>query len=143
MDSGGKGERSSGWALWAGFGFAGTEGFRSRGFFFGRGFTAFRGLVEGVERRADLLAGLDAGFVFRFGMKGTLYPGLPEIPGPRHGTGVRPVRALHDHSGLIILTILRIRHWTRNADIPVDEKPSGFEMREKRIAELLVFSLAL
>ena len=55
--------------------------FRSWGFFFGAGFAAFGGLVEGVERRADFLAGLDAGFVFRFGMGKSLCPGLPEISG--------------------------------------------------------------
>ena len=79
MDSGGKEERSRGWALSASLGFTATEGFRTRGFFFGAGFDAFRGLVEAVERRADFLAGLDAGFVFRFGMGKSLCPGLPEI----------------------------------------------------------------
>jgi hypothetical protein len=62
-------------------GFVATEGFRSWGFFFGAGFAAFRGLVEGVERGADFLASLDAGFVFPFGIGKDLCPGLPEISG--------------------------------------------------------------
>ena len=64
MDSGGNGERSRGWILSAALGLAAAEGFRSAGFFFGSGFAALGGLVEGVERRADFLARLDAGFVY-------------------------------------------------------------------------------
>ena len=68
MDSGGKGERSRGWALSSALGFvAAAEGFWPVGFFFGAGFAAFGGLVERVKRRADFLEGLDAGFVFRVG----------------------------------------------------------------------------
>src|SRR5260370_30551648 len=44
IDSAGKEERSRGWALSVGLGFAGDEGFRSWGFFLGAGFAAFRGL---------------------------------------------------------------------------------------------------
>ena len=79
IDSGGKGERSRGWALSAGLAFERAESFRSWGFFFGAGFATFKGLVDAVERREDFLAGLGAGFVFRFGMGESLCPGLPEI----------------------------------------------------------------
>jgi hypothetical protein len=82
-DSGGKGERSRGWALSlsAALALATPEGFRSGDFFFGAGFATFGGLAEGVERRADFLAGMDAGLIFRFGMGKSLCPGLPEISG--------------------------------------------------------------
>ena len=52
----------------SGLGLAEAEVFLSWGFFFAVVNAAFRGLVEGVERRADFLAGLDAGLVFGFGM---------------------------------------------------------------------------
>ena len=81
MDSDGNSERSRGWALSAALGFATAEGFPIGGFFFGAGFVAFGRLVEGVERRADLLAGLDAAFVVRFDTGKSLCPGLPEIRG--------------------------------------------------------------
>jgi hypothetical protein len=45
-----------------------AEVFRSWDFFFAVVSGPFRGLVESVERRADFLAGVDAGFVFRFVM---------------------------------------------------------------------------
>jgi hypothetical protein len=66
--------------LSAGLAFERAEGFRSLDFFFGTGFATFNDLLEGVERRADFSAGLDAAF-FSFGMGTSLSPGLPEISG--------------------------------------------------------------
>jgi hypothetical protein len=78
IDSGGKAERSSGRVFSAGLDFEAAEGFGSWDFFFGAGFAR----CGGMGRRAAFLAGLDAGFVFRFGIGKSLSPCLPEITGP-------------------------------------------------------------
>ena len=46
-----------------------VAGFRVGDFFGRAGFAALKGLAEGLERRGGFLAALDAGFIFRVGMR--------------------------------------------------------------------------